>query len=104
MKEKLEGAYIKAGVVGDDVRVRGSRRIEKREDHNMIMMIGLPASGKTTWVDKHLAQNLEKQYNVIFTTTMINNMTVNGEPRKKYHAERVGADGAEGDKEPLEDV
>merc|ERR1719341_2608651 len=48
-------------------------------------MIGLPASGKTTWVDKHVAENAEKQYNVISTTTMINKMTVNGEPRKKHH-------------------
>ena len=82
LKKKLEGAYIKAGVVGEDARVRGSRRIEKREDHKMIVMIGLPASGKMTWVNKHLKENLEKQYNVISTTTMINNMTVNGEPRK----------------------
>merc|ERR1719225_773485 len=48
-------------------------------------MIGLPAAGKTTWVEKHVADNPDKQYNVISTTTMINKMTVNGEPRKKHH-------------------
>ena len=48
LKEKLEGAYIKAGVAGDDARVRGSGRIEKREVYEMMMMIGHPASGKTT--------------------------------------------------------
>ena len=84
--------------------MRGSGRIEKREVYKMMMMIGHPASRKTTWVEKHVAVNLEKLYNVISTTTRINKITVNGEPRKKYHAERVGADGAEGDKEPLEDV
>merc|ERR1719410_1528663 len=51
----------------------------------MIMMIGLPGSGKTTWVNKHVSENSGKQYNVISTTTMIEKMTVNGEPRKKHH-------------------
>ena len=42
----------------------------------MIMMIGLPGSGKTTWVNKHVSENSGKQYNVISTTTMIEKMTV----------------------------
>ena len=57
-------------------RERGSPRIASRDLCEMIMMIGLPASGKTTWVDKHVSENAEKQYNVISTTTMINKMTV----------------------------
>ena len=75
-KEKLDGAYIKAGSVPMDQRVRGSARIATREECELIMMVGLPASGKTTWVEKHVADNAEKQYNVISTTTMINKMTV----------------------------
>jgi heterogeneous nuclear ribonucleoprotein U-like protein 1 len=85
LKEKLDGAYIKAGSVPIDQRVRGSARIATREECELVMMVGLPASGKTTWVEKHVADNAEKQYNVISTTTMINKMTVNGEPRKKHH-------------------
>ena len=42
----------------------------------MIMMIGLPGCGKTTWVNKYVADNPDKQYNVVSTTTMINKMTV----------------------------
>jgi hypothetical protein len=75
-KEKLEGAHVKAGLVPAEERIRGSPRIEARENCEMIMMIGLPGSGKTTWVEKHVAENVEKQYNVISTTTMINKMTV----------------------------
>ena len=75
-KEKLDGAYIKAGSVPMDQRVRGSARIASREECELVMMVGLPASGKTTWVEKHVAENPEKQYNVISTTTMINKMTV----------------------------
>merc|ERR1719167_193360 len=85
LKEKLDGAYIKAGSVPMDQRVRGSARIATREECELVMMVGLPAAGKTTWVEKHVADNAEKQYNVISTTTMINKMTVNGEPRKKHH-------------------
>ena len=75
-KEKLDGAYAKAGTVAIEQRVRGSARIATREECELVMMVGLPASGKTTWVEKHVADNPEKQYNVISTTTMINKMTV----------------------------
>merc|ERR1719507_1161394 len=89
-KEKLDGAYIKAGSVPMEQRVRGSARIASREECELVMMVGLPASGKTTWVEKHVTDNPEKQYNVISTTTMINKMTVNGEPRKKHHTGKWG--------------
>jgi len=84
-KEKLDGAYVKAGTVAAEVRERGTARIATREGCEMVMMVGLPGSGKTTWVEKHVEENPDKQYNVISTTTMIGKMTVNGEPRKKHH-------------------
>jgi len=84
-KDALDGDYVKVGSVDSGSRERGSPRITSRDQCEMIMMVGLPASGKTTWVDKHVSENPDKQYNVISTTTMINKMTVNGEPRKKHH-------------------
>merc|ERR1719474_1714123 len=84
-KDALDADYVKDGSVEADKRERGSPRIASRDQCEMIMMIGLPASGKTTWVEKHVSENPDKQYNVISTTTMINKMTVNGEPRKKHH-------------------
>merc|ERR1719291_884869 len=51
-KEKLDGAYLKAGSVPIEQRVRGSARIATREECELVMMVGLPASGKTTWVEK----------------------------------------------------
>ena len=83
-KEKLEGAYLKAAQVEESSRTRGTARIGTREECQMIMMIGLPGSGKTTWVEKHVAENLEKQYNVISTTTMIAKMTVSRAGLVKY--------------------
>ena len=68
------------------------------------MLIGLPGSGKTTWVEKHVAANPEKRYNIIGTSALHERMKVccicfhllfiqnwyiipfqvNGEPRKQH--------------------
>merc|ERR1740129_1565945 len=74
---------VKVGKMED--RVRGNERVSSRDQCEVIMMIGLPGCGKSTWVAKHVEENLEKQYNVVSTGTMINKMTVNGEPRKEHH-------------------
>jgi GTPase SAR1 family protein len=42
----------------------------------MIMMCGLPGSGKTTWVNKYTADNPEKLYNVLGTNSIIDKMKV----------------------------
>ena len=51
-------------------------RVEKREDCEMIMLIGLPASGKTTWANKHAEENPEKRYNIIGTSILLDRMKV----------------------------
>ena len=40
------------------------------------MLVGLPGSGKTTWVEKHVAEHPEKQYVVIGTSALIEKMKV----------------------------
>ena len=75
-KDALATDYVKVGKVEEAERVRGNPRMTSRESCEMIMMIGLPGCGKTTWVDKYVSENPEKQYNVVSTTTMINKMTV----------------------------
>lgn len=42
----------------------------------MIMMIGLPAAGKTYWVNRHVEENPDKRYNVIGTASLIDKMKV----------------------------
>merc|ERR1719410_3209257 len=84
-KEPLAEEYVKVGKVAEADRTRGNERIAARDQCEMIMMIGLPGCGKSTWVEKHVQENADKQYNVISTSTMINKMTVNGEPRKDHH-------------------
>ena len=75
-KDALAAEYVKVGKVEEEERVRGNPRMKSRESCEMIMMIGLPGCGKTTWVDNYVSENSEKQYNVVSTTTMINKMTV----------------------------
>lgn len=52
------------------------------------MMVGLPAAGKTTWVDGYCRENLNKKYNVLGTNALIDKMKVNGLPRRRNYAGR----------------
>lgn len=58
-------------------KVDGLRRPDKREDCKVIMMIGLPCSGKTYWVNNHVQENLDKRFNVLGTTQILDKMKVN---------------------------
>jgi len=82
-KEPLPGGYIQAAK--SDHKVRGKPRIQKREDCELIMMVGLPASGKTTWVNKFLKENPYKNYNILGTSALLNKMTIEGKARKEIH-------------------
>jgi len=73
-KEKLADDYVKVGKAED--KIRGTPRIKTREECEMMMMVGLPGSGKTYWVEKHVAENPDKNYNVISTSEMFKKMTV----------------------------
>jgi heterogeneous nuclear ribonucleoprotein U-like protein 1 len=57
-------------------KVRGAERISERSQCEMIMLIGLPGAGKTTWVNKHVEENPEKRFNVIGTAALIEKMKV----------------------------
>ncbi|CAL4107107.1 unnamed protein product [Meganyctiphanes norvegica] len=85
--ESLVG-YTFAGDVPIDERVLGTPGPEKRSDGEIIMMVGLPASGKTTWVNKFCSENADKKYNVLGTNNLIDKMKVNGLPRKRNYAGR----------------
>ncbi|XP_055592951.1 heterogeneous nuclear ribonucleoprotein U-like protein 2 isoform X2 [Uranotaenia lowii] len=61
--------------------VSGVSRPENRSDCEVIFMIGLPASGKTTWVENYLKQNSDRRYTVLSVDTLLDRMKVLGEPR-----------------------
>lgn len=88
--EPLNG-YTFTGKIPLEDRVLGTQGPEKREDAEVIMMVGLPAAGKTTWVDSYCRENLNKKYNVLGTNSLIDKMKVNGLPRRRNYAGRWDA-------------
>ena len=50
----------------------------------MIMLMGLPGCGKTTWTEKHVSEHPEKRYNVIGTTRLEDRMNVSGFEQKNH--------------------
>ncbi|KAG5896297.1 hypothetical protein JTB14_008853 [Gonioctena quinquepunctata] len=66
-------------------KIAGPVRPENRADCEVLLMCGLPASGKTHWVAEHVAANPDKQFTVLGKTTMLDRMTVSGEPLKSKY-------------------
>jgi len=54
----------------------------------MIMIVGLPGAGKTTWAQTLVKESSRKRYNIIGTDTLIDKMKVNGLPRKNNYSGR----------------
>ncbi|XP_046400742.1 heterogeneous nuclear ribonucleoprotein U-like protein 1 isoform X2 [Ischnura elegans] len=78
--------YVPIGQADPSLRVRGPKRPEKREDCEAIMMVGLPACGKTTWASDWAKKHPEKLYNILGTNSLIDKMKLMGLPRKRnYH-------------------
>ncbi len=46
------------------------------EECEVLMMVGLPAAGKTTWAEKHCRQNPDKRYTVLGTNVILDKMKV----------------------------
>ncbi|KAK1280829.1 hypothetical protein QJS04_geneDACA003170 [Acorus gramineus] len=57
-------------------------------DMELLMMVGLPASGKSTWAEKWVKDHPEKRYVLLGTNLVLDQMKVPGLTRKSNYGER----------------
>ncbi|XP_061104453.1 heterogeneous nuclear ribonucleoprotein U-like protein 1 [Conger conger] len=69
-------------------RVRGTVGPATKGDCEILMMVGLPGAGKTTWAMKHAVENPEKKYNILGTNAIMEKMKVMGLRRQRNYAGR----------------
>lgn len=69
--------------VGEEFLVHGTRGPPTKKECEVIMMVGLPGSGKTTWVNKQVDENPDKKYNVLGTNSIMEKMKIMGVARKR---------------------
>uniref|UniRef100_A0A4W4G2G6 SAP domain-containing protein n=1 Tax=Electrophorus electricus TaxID=8005 RepID=A0A4W4G2G6_ELEEL len=81
-----EYTFIQA--VGIEDRTRGTIGPANKADCEILMMVGLPACGKTTWATKHAEMNPEKKYNILGTNAIMEKMKVMGLRRQRNYAGR----------------
>ncbi|KAM6933993.1 LOW QUALITY PROTEIN: heterogeneous nuclear ribonucleoprotein U-like protein 1 [Xenentodon cancila] len=83
----LEG-YTFIHDLGLEDKIRGTKGPASKAECEILMMVGLPACGKTTWAIKHAESNPDKKYNILGTNAIMDKMKVMGLRRQKNYAGR----------------
>ncbi|KAL3851272.1 hypothetical protein ACJIZ3_013154 [Penstemon smallii] len=83
----LEGYKPWAAAICDGNSMLGPT-FSNESDCEVIMMVGLPASGKTTWAENWVKEHPEKRYILLGTNLALEQMKVPGLLRKNNYGER----------------
>ncbi|MFH4976968.1 hypothetical protein AB6A40_003677 [Gnathostoma spinigerum] len=68
--------------------VRGPLPPSSKAECTVLMMVGLPGVGKTTWVRQYLRDHPQEQWTLLNTDTILAAMKVNGVSRSRVHQGR----------------
>ncbi|CAF0956110.1 unnamed protein product [Adineta steineri] len=60
----------------EDERIRGILQPSRKEECEVIMMVGLPAAGKSLWIERHCAIYTDKKYVILSTNNIIKQMNI----------------------------
>lgn len=60
-------------------RVRGAIGPKTRDACEVLLMVGMPGVGKTTWLKKHVEENPEKRYTILGTLNILDRMRIKGQ-------------------------
>ncbi|XP_064394573.1 heterogeneous nuclear ribonucleoprotein U-like protein 1 isoform X2 [Halichondria panicea] len=88
--EGVEG-YALIQAAAEECRVSAPQAPKSVAECEVIMMVGLPASGKTTWAEKHCSKYPEKRYTILGTNLIMERMKVSGLSRKANYKSRFEA-------------
>ncbi|XP_039624177.1 heterogeneous nuclear ribonucleoprotein U-like protein 1 [Polypterus senegalus] len=69
-------------------RIRGANSPTGKSECEILMMVGLPGAGKTTWAMKYSVEHPEKKYNILGTNSIMDKMKVMGLRRQRNYAGR----------------
>ncbi|KAJ0063737.1 hypothetical protein NL108_006676, partial [Boleophthalmus pectinirostris] len=69
-------------------KIRGTKGPDSKAECEILLMVGLPACGKTTWAMKHAEAFPEKKYNVLGTNAIMDKMKVMGLRRQRNYSGR----------------
>ncbi|XP_071787333.1 heterogeneous nuclear ribonucleoprotein U-like protein 1 isoform X2 [Asterias amurensis] len=84
----VQEGFTLIGSVPVEDRVRGPLPPATKKDSEILIMVGLPGAGKTTWVEKYCKEHPEKKYYILGTDLIMDKMKVMGLPRKRNYSGR----------------